>query len=142
MHLVAFILHDRALFLRYVGVGAASALIEFALFSLAYEAMGWPLLGANMGALGVALIFNFLAHRGWTFRVGGQAYGQLRAYAFMQSVAVVLNNVLLYVMVELWQWHAPTSKLLQIGLVFAWNFSFSRLVVFRAEHPTKASPHP
>lgn len=126
-----FFLRDRALFMRYVSVGAISALIEFTLFNLAYAGFGWPLLRANVSALAVALTVNFLAHRGWTFRVAGSALGQLRYYALMQGVSAVLNNILMYVMVDGLQWNAPIAKVLQIGIVFVWNFSFSRLVVFR-----------
>ena len=127
---VHFFLHDRRLFLRYIGVGAASAAIELSLFSLLYLTLVWPLFVANGAALSCALLFNFLAHRQFTFRVIDRALNRLRWYGVMQIVAISLNNLLVWVFIMEWGWWAPIAKVTQIGLVFLWTFSFARLVVF------------
>lgn len=128
----SFFFRDHRLFVRYILVGIASALIEFSLFSLLYQWAGWRLLVANGLALAVAIVFNFLLHRSWTFRQKREAGRQLRRYLFMQLVAVALNNGLVWLFVERFGWYAPLAKLLEIGIVFLWSFSFSRLVVFAA----------
>ena len=130
LRIARFFARDPALFVRYVVVGGMSALIEFALFGLLYQVLDWPLLQANMGALSVALVFNFAAHRSWTFRVRGRFFAQLRFYAIMQGVSALLNNALVYVMIGGWGWNPQLAKAIQIALVFVWNFSFSKLMVF------------
>lgn len=127
---VRFFLHDRHLLLRYLAVGLASAAIELSLFSLFYLASSWPLLAANGCALAWALLFNFLAHRRFTFKATDRALHRLRWYAVMQLVAISLNNVLVWTFIKEWGWWPPLAKVTQIGLVFVWSFSFSRLVVF------------
>lgn len=139
LRVARFFLGDPLLFLRYVSVGAASAGLEFALFWVAYEALRWPLLLANGAALGCALVLNFTLQKQWTFRAGGEWGRRLRRYAFMQAIAALMNSALIYLMVARWGWYAPVAKLLQIGVVFGWTFSFSKLVVFRDSAAGQAS---
>jgi putative flippase GtrA len=130
LRLARFFLGDFPLFLRYISIGALSAMIELALFSLAYQYLGWPLLVANSSALAFAVVVNFAAQKKWTFRAKGEANRQFRLYVLMQAISAVLNNLLIYLMIARWDWSPPLAKVTQIGLVFAWNFSFCKLVVF------------
>jgi putative flippase GtrA len=128
--LTGFFFRDPRLFLRYITVGAGAALIELTLFSLLYEVADWPLLGANGVALVLAIGFAFTMQKLWTFRVAGSGSRQLRWYLFMQAISAILNNLLMVLFVQELGWYAPLAKVIQIGLVFLWNFTFCRLVVF------------
>lgn len=130
LRIARFFLGDPLLFLRYASVGVASAALEFALFTLAYEALRWPLLVANGAALSCALVLNFALHKQWTFRAEGRLRRRLRHYAAMQAIAALLNSALMYLMVARLGWYAPLAKIVEIGVVFAWTFTFSKLVVF------------
>lgn len=130
LRVVRFFLGDPLLFLRYISVGAASAALELTLFSLAYEALGWPLLLANAAALACALVLNFTLQKQWTFRADGGWARRLPHYALMQAISALLNSTLMYLMVARWGWYAPLAKVVEIGVLFAWNFTFSKLVVF------------
>lgn len=148
LRIFRFFLGDPLLFLRYVSVGAVSAALEFALFGLAYEALAWPLMTANGFALGCALALNFTLQMQWTFRADGAWGRRLRRYALMQGVSAALNTALMWLMVARWGWYAPLAKVLEIGIVFAWNFTFSKLVVFatspvdvRVDLPADAPAH-
>ena len=136
LRLARVFLGDPRLFLRYVSVGGSAALLELLLFSILHEGLRWPLLVANNTALAIAIAYSFLMQRRWTFRVtAGGALRQARWYLFMQGVSAVLNNLLMGLMVGVLGWYAPLAKVLQIGIVFGWNFSFCRWVVFRARPP-------
>jgi putative flippase GtrA len=127
---IAFFWHDPRLFLKYISVGALCALIEFSLFSLLYQQLGLALLAANCTALGVAVVISFSLQKSWTFRVRGAMGRQLRWFLFMQGIAALLNNALMYLFVALLGWYAPLAKIFEIGLVFLWNFAFCKIVVF------------
>lgn len=135
-----FILHDPSLFFRYIGAGAIAASVEFLLFTTFYELVGWPLLVANGAALAVAVILCFVLQKHWTFRSRGGANRQFLLYVFMQSISVVLNNLLMLGFVEGLGIYAPVAKVLEIGMVFIWNYSFCRLVVFAPAQRGAASP--
>lgn len=128
--ILGFFLRDPAVFFKYVAVGGASATLEFLLFSLLYGALGLPLLLANCIAIAICIVFSFTLQKRWTFRDRQDVRRQLPAYAAMIGVAVLLNNLLMYWFVVGLDWHPGFAKLVQIGLVFGWNFSISRLIVF------------
>ena len=85
---------------------------------------------ANSSALSFAVVVNFAAQKKWTFRAEGELTRQFRLYVLMQAVSALLNNLLIYLMIARWDWSPPLAKVIQIGLVFAWNFSCCKLVVF------------
>lgn len=136
LRLARFFLGDLALFLRYISVGALSAVIELCFFSLAYQYFAWPLLLANSCSLAIALAVNFAAQRNWTFRNQNRVARQMRLYLLMQAFSALLNNLLVYLLIARWGWFPPLAKVIQIGLVFVWNFSFCKLVVFARQPKT------
>lgn len=129
---VRFFWSDPRTFLKYISVGAICALIEFSLFSLLYQVAGLPLLTANGIALAVAIVISFTLQKSWTFRAQGAMGRQLRWFIFMQAISALLNSLLIFLFVALLGWYAPVAKLVEIGLVFLWNFTFCKIVVFPA----------
>lgn len=127
---IGFFLRDPAVFFKYIAVGGAAATLEFFLFTVLYEGLRLPLLVANCLAIAVCIVFSFTLQKRWTFRDQQAVRRQLPAYALMIAVAVILNNMLMYLFVAGWGWPAAIAKVVQIGLVFGWNFSISRLIVF------------
>lgn len=126
---------DPRLFLKYVTVGGASAVIELSLFSLFYSLLAWPLLVANSCALGLTLLFHFNMQKHWTFGDRQSLKRQIPRYVLMISIAAVLNNLLIYLFVAILGMHALIAKVLQIGLVFLFTFNFSRAIVFVQKPP-------
>ena len=51
-------------------------------------------------------------------------------YVTMIVIATIMNNVLMFIFVAIMQMPAPLAKMLQIGLVFGFSFSVTRLFVF------------
>ena len=91
LRVIAFFLRDLRLFFRYIAVGGASAVLEYALFNVLYSGVGLATLVAN-------------------------------------SIAIVITVIYLFVDVMLLP--PALAKLLQIGLLFGWTFTVSRLIVF------------
>jgi putative flippase GtrA len=133
MHRMAltFFFHDSRLFLRYVLAGGAAAMIEFGLFALFNIVLGWPLLLANSTALAVAIFVAFTLQKHWTFRTKGEDGRQFKLYLIMQGISALLNNLLMLLFVTGWAWSPPIAKVVEIGLLFVWNFSFCKLVIFQ-----------
>jgi putative flippase GtrA len=126
----AFFLRDPHLFLRYIAVGGASAVIEYTVFNLLYSGAGLATLLANSIAIVIAVIFHFNMHKRWTFRDPQSLRRQLPRYLMMIGVAAALNNLLVYLFVEVMLLPPALAKLLQIGILFGWTFTVSRLIVF------------
>ena len=130
LRLVAFFLRDPRLFFKYIAVGGASAVLEYALFNILYSAAGLATLIANSIAIVITVIFHFNMQKRWTFRDSQSLRRQLPRYLLMIGVAAVLNNLLVYLFVEVMLLPPALAKLLQIGLLFAGQFTVSRLIVF------------
>lgn len=132
LHLLRFFLHDPRLLLRYISTGVAAATLEASLFIAFYQGLRLPLLTANMLALCCALLLCFALHKHWTFGARGGTGRQLRLYLLMQGVSMLLNNLLIALFIAAWAWQPLLAKLVQIGIVFLWNFSFCKLVIFKS----------
>lgn len=131
--IAGFFLRDPQLFMKYIAVGGATAAIEFSLFSIFYVILAWPLLIANSCGLAITLLFHFNMQKRWTFRDKQSIRRQLPRYLFMVSLAAAMNTGLMYLFVVVLGIAALLAKVLQIGLVFGFTFSFSRLVVFSSQ---------
>lgn len=119
---------------RYLVVGGSSAALEFAAFNILVYLAKLPVLPANLAASLFVVVFGFLSHRHFTFKSRGQYSRQLKLYLFMIGITVILNNLLVYLFSSALDWPPPLAKVLQLGICFAWNFTFSRLIVFSHRH--------
>ena len=128
--LAKLVIADPRVFLRYVGVGSSAAVVELTLFVAMHQWLGWPLLVANCTALGIAVIYCFLMQRSFTFQAHGDAARHLSLYLLMQSISAILNNAIMWGLVQKLSFYPPLAKVLQIGMIFLWNYTFARLVVF------------
>jgi putative flippase GtrA len=126
----AFFLRDPRLFFRYIAVGGASAILEYAVFNALYSGVGLATLRANSIAIVIAVVFHFNMQKRWTFRDSQSLRRQLPRYLMMIGVAAVLNNLLVYLFIEVMLLPPALAKLLQIGLLFGLQFTVSRLIVF------------
>ena len=132
LRVIGFFFRDPHLFFKYIAVGGASAVLEYALFNILYSGVGLPTLVANSIAIVITVIFHFNMQKRWTFRDPQSLQRQLPRYLMMIAVAAVLNNLLVYLFVDIMLLPAALAKLLQIGLLFGWTFTVSRLIVFPA----------
>ena len=130
LRVIAFFLRDPRLFFKYIAVGGASAVLEYALFNVLYSGVGLATLVANSIAIVITVIFHFNMQKRWTFRDSQSLRRQLPRYLMMIGVAAVLDNLLVYLFVEVMLLPPALAKLLQIGLLFGWTFTVSRLIVF------------
>lgn len=130
VRVIAFFFRDPRLFFKYIAVGGASAVLEYVLFNVLYSVVGLATLVANSIAIAITLMFHFNMQKRWTFGDSQALRRQLPRYLMMIAVAAVLNNLLVYLFIEVMLLPPALAKLLQIGLLFCWMFTVSRLIVF------------
>ena len=76
---------------RFAGVGVASSVIYALVTILSVSALHVHHDIAALMGFAVALPFNFILHRRFTFRSAGMMQNDLRRYAMMQGVNVMLS---------------------------------------------------
>jgi putative flippase GtrA len=126
---------DRAVSLKaasFAVVGVVNTLVDLGIFLVAYNALGIPLIPANVLAWLIAVSGSYVMNSFITFAAESGRQLRWRDYgAFVASgVAGVIANTTTLVVAAYWM-PVLAAKLLAIAASFAVNFSLSHFVVFR-----------
>jgi putative flippase GtrA len=109
--------------IRFAAVGVANTAIDFALFALLYYVALLPLLAANAGAYGVAVVNSYLLNKYWTF--GDTSRGRtaaLRGLLFiaLNLVGLALASAFIWLLALIL--HPLAAKAGSIVVTFVWNY--------------------
>jgi putative flippase GtrA len=119
-------------FLRYLGVGGASWVVDFAVFYLTYPLIG--ILAAQTAARVVGALVAFIGHKLIVF--DNRQYGlnrlgqQLFHYLLLWIISYTLSLGLLMLFADLLELHPIISKLLTETIIIAINFVTMRRFIF------------
>lgn len=117
---------------RFAVAGAVGAGIEISLFILLVDFMNIYYLTANLFAISVAIVVNYMISLKWVFNPG--RYSRRVEFAVFLAVsffALVLNQLLMVVLVDSLELHTTMSKVLAIGMVAVFNFIAKKFFVFK-----------
>jgi putative flippase GtrA len=119
-----------AVFLRFVGVGVVSLVVDAGTLFVLYDIVGTRLWVATSAGFWLSFAVNFLANKYLTFEQRAGGGGQLARYAVLvlANYGANLGLVTLFVAVGL---PAVVGKVLSTGLLTAVNFVVYRVWVFR-----------
>ena len=122
-------------------IGAANALVDFAVFAFAYKLLELPLVPSNVVAWLVAVSGSYVMNTLITFRhesgrvIRREDYLKFVASGMLGVLSATTTLVVLSYFVEVF-----VAKLVSILVSFAANFSMSHFVVFRSKGPVVAGP--
>lgn len=119
-------------FFRFGLVGLVNTSVDFAIFLLLYRGLDADPLAANCIAFLIAVTNSYLLNRHWTFRASSAPLSMANYARFLvvNSGGLVIGTlaILLLKGLLLVEW----AKLIAAGLTLIWNFSTSKLLVFKA----------
>lgn len=129
---------DRRRFLRFCCVGASSFCGEYLIFTVLNLTLGgrvYPFCGVNITGLFIAnsvsyfiaFWYCFLLNRTWTFRAGGNALRQLRLYALLFLMNLVISNTLIHLL-EFAGVTPQIGKIFVAAAIALWNFFAYRFI--------------
>ncbi|CAN5781405.1 hypothetical protein BH24BAC1_BH24BAC1_16640 [soil metagenome] len=118
--------------IRFLLVGGVSFLLEFAVFVGLVDLGGVGYMQANMVALASAVVLNYFLSR-WLVFEGGRYSSKLTFTIFtvFTLFGVLLNQALLWVLVEQTQTNVKISKVLVTVAVAVFNYYTKKHIVFR-----------
>lgn len=123
---------DYAQIFRFAVAGAIGACIEMGLFFFFVDFTGLHYLTGNFIAISVALLVNYIISQKWVFESGRYSRGKEFGYFLGVSVvALGLNQLLMWLMIENIDMHMKLSKILAIGIVAVYNYSAKKFFVFK-----------
>lgn len=119
-------------FIRYVGVGGFSFLVDFACLYLLTDLAGWHYLLAATAAFVAGLVTNYLLCLRWVFdfRRMHHRLHEFVVFGIIGLAGLLLNNLLLFLLTEEVGLHYLLSKLFAAAFVLLFNFSLRRWMLF------------
>lgn len=119
-------------FSRFALVGLLNTAIDFTIFFSLLHLTNLSYLGANMISFLAAAINSYTLNRRWTFRSGARDIHREGAqYVTVIGVGFLLNEGLLYLLVDHGDLPTWAGKVVVTGVVLIWNFLANRFWTFR-----------
>lgn len=126
---------------KFGAVGGAGLLVNLATFNLVRHATGLQVVRASVIATIVAIVFNYIGFRYFTYRDrdrGGRTR-EMGLFVLFSAVGLVIENGVLYVATYSFGWDSPLQsnvfKFLGIGIATLFRFWSYRTWVFRTVSP-------
>ncbi len=116
---------------RYGLVGLSSAIIDFGILYLLTEALGFHYLWSATISFIVAASYNYYLNKTWTFKAGGKLSKQVSIFLLIAGSGVLLNNLILYLLVEQAHWWYIYAKIIATGIVTIGNFIGNKYLTFK-----------
>ncbi|MGC3947076.1 MAG: GtrA family protein [Chryseolinea sp.] len=118
--------------LRFLIVGLGSAGLEMGLLVVMVERFGIPLLYANGISILVVNVINYILSRYWVFKNKTlRKRVQFPMFMFFVTCGLVLNQAVLWFLVEKLFLDYRLSKVMAIGVVVIWNFFTRNNMIFK-----------
>ncbi|MCG7210013.1 GtrA family protein [Streptomyces arenae] len=122
---------------KFGAVGGAGILVNLGVFNLVRHVTDLPVVRASVIATVVAIVFNYLGFRYWTYRdrdKGGRTR-ELSLFLLFSAVGLVIENGLLYLATYGFGWDSPLQsnvfKFVGIGVATLFRFWSYRSWVFK-----------
>ncbi|SED14452.1 Putative flippase GtrA (transmembrane translocase of bactoprenol-linked glucose) [Streptomyces sp. 2231.1] len=123
---------------KFGAVGGAGVLVNLGVFNLVRHVSDLPVVRASIIATVVAIAFNYVGFRYWTYRdrdKGGRTK-ELTLFLLFSAVGLVIENGVLYLATYGFGWDSPLQsnifKFVGIGVATLFRFWSYRTWVFRA----------
>lgn len=132
---------------KFGAVGGAGLLVNLVTFNLVRHATGLQVVRASVIATVVAIVFNYVGFRYFTYRDrdrGGRTR-EMTLFVLFSAVGLVIENGVLYVATYSFGWDSPLQsnvfKFLGIGIATLFRFWSYRTWVFRTQPAAQPEQH-
>ena len=116
--------------IKYLIVGGSSAFIELVLFQLLSAVFAIPLAAANVTAVVVSTVFNFLVNRNVTFKSTSNPLRSLVLYLVLFAFNMTFSTMCISLLAA--QGVYPlVAKVFTMACIVLWNFVLYKKVIFK-----------
>jgi len=128
---VAYIKNNWSQLWRYGVVGLLSAIVDFGILYLLTDKLNFYYLWSATISFIIAASLNYYLNKTWTFKVGGQLAKQMTVFLLIAGSGILLNNLILYLLVEYGHWWYIYAKIIAAAIVTISNFFGNKYFTFR-----------
>jgi putative flippase GtrA len=118
---------------RYFFVGGTAAIVDWTIFAVGAQVGGLPWFPVALFSFVTATAVNYFLSIRYVFRSGVRfSRGHELAIVFLVSAfGLIVNQAILWVLIERAHWNMLLCKIDATGVVFVWNYSARRYFIFR-----------
>ena len=119
--------------LKYTLVGASGIAVNLSVLILLKEYLAVPVLLANIAAITVSILTNFILNDRWTFvdvKARKRFHHRLSAFIAVSLFGMALNTAVFSVLISAGVYYIAAS-LIAIAIVFAWNYIANKNVTWK-----------
>lgn len=120
-------------FIKYVGIGGLSTLIQFALLILLVKVAQMPEVPASATSYALSSIFNYLANYHYTFASSSSHAKTLPKFVLAVALGLGANTLLFAVFFKVFG-HYLLAQLLATGITVFLNFLVHKLWIYKGHH--------
>lgn len=124
---------NRTEFTRYLCAGSLAFCVDFMVLLLLTEVSGINYLWSNLVAVSIGLLMNYLLCVKWVFlaRRYNRVVFEFPIFVLTSAAGILLNELLLWSLVELAGIDYLVAKVLVTACVFLINFALKKIILFR-----------
>jgi putative flippase GtrA len=118
--------------IKYFFVGGTAASIDIGLFFFFTSYMNLPWLPVSICTFILATFVNYLLSIQFVFVSGARYRKQVEILGVftISGIALLINQLILYLSIEIFGWPLLISKVIATGMVFFWNYFGRAKLVF------------
>lgn len=120
-------------FIRYTVAGCVALGVDVLVLLAGTEWLGLHYLVSAAAGFSAGVTASYAASIHWVFEKRNVANRtiEFQMFVLVGVVGLALTQVLMWSLTELAGWHYSNSKLLAAAVVYLWNFSARKLLLFR-----------
>jgi putative flippase GtrA len=118
--------------IRYFFVGGISAIIDISLFAIFASYLKFPWAMVSIITFIIATLANYFLSIRFVFKRGSKykKHHEILGVFIVSALALLLNQIFLYLFIEKIHLHLIISKCLTTGMLFLWNYYGRKRFVF------------
>lgn len=122
-------------FIAYGVFGVFTTVVNIVTYNYCYNSLGMNNTLSNVMAWILAVTFAYLTNKVWVF--GSRSWKlevlkkEITAFVSCRLATGVLDLIIMYIFVDIMDWHAMLMKVISNVLVIILNYVFSKLVIFK-----------
>ena len=118
--------------LKFTVVGGLAFLIDYGLLYVLTEFIGIHYLISSIISFTVSVIFNYILSIKWVFDVNKkQGLKEFILFIILSVIGLIINEIIMYLMVDIMNIHYMISKLFSTGVVMVYNFITRKIFIER-----------
>lgn len=127
-----------ARFLRFAIVGTLTAAVYLGLLWLGVSTLALSTLVASIVAFVLAIGFNYVLHKSWTFSDGQNHMQTGPRYVAMTFGGLIINSTILHFGTDVWKLGLWGPQFVAIAAMVIYNFAIMSLFVFKPKDQADA----